>query len=297
MTWTLAGTTTPGVIDDNALWTEVFRTYLNTRTGWTAVEAPDSTSRTLITYTFTDKATNTPFTQYSYHNSQYWRRCSTFNTTPGDKTTDSTASLNLYATNNPAGEIWRIWYSDVNPRAMLVTYGKYVLAWFEGTPEAFISPGAQPRSTWLADGSAPDTSSWWSPAFTDAPYLGGAPHSSGSSGVYRLCCSIQHGGGNSKLPPAMYDNAPIWTTGDTNYLTLTGYSQWMFSINQADVRYHAPGDTNAFTQSSSYGYKATNPGALILSNNRYWLRRNSNLAENSWIFDFGDTEPNFSALP
>ena len=38
-------------------------------------------------------------------------------------------------------------------------------------------------------------------------------------------------------------------------------------------------------------------GALILSSNRYWLRKNANLSENSWIFDFGDTEPDFSKTP
>ena len=297
MTWTLAGTTTPGVTDDTALWNEVFRTYLNTRTGWTAVEAPDSTSRTLITYTFTDSRTNTPFTQYSFYSSSYWRRCSTFNTTPGDKTTDNNGSISLYSTNNPAGEVWRIWYSDQNPRSMLVTFGRYVLAWFEGTPEAFISPGTQPRSTWLADGSAPDTSTWWTPSFTSVPNSHGAPHTNGSSGSARLTCTIQHGGANSKLPPAMYDNAPVWTTEDNSYFAPFEYSQWIFSINQADVRFHAPGDTGSLKTTNPHGYKSTNPGTLILSNNRYWLRKNSDLAENSWIFDFGDTEPTFSKLP
>ena len=297
MTWTLAGTTSNTSTSYITNWREVFRTYLNTRTGWSCEEASDSTSRTLCTYTFTDVRTNAPFTFYSYHNNEYWRRCSTFTTTPGDKTSTAYGTTNIYSTNPAAGEVWRIWYSDQNPRSMLVTYGRYILAWFEGTPEAFISPGSLPRSTWLADGSAPDTSTWWTPAFTGGPYLHGAPHTPANSGSARLTCAIQHGGLYSKLPPAMYDNAPIWTTKETAYLAPYEYSQWIFSINQADVRYHAPGDTDALSSANANGYKATDPGALILSNNRYWLRRNANLSENSWIFDFGDTEPNFSRLP
>lgn len=291
MTWTLAGTTSNTSNSYIANWREVFRTYLNTRTGWSCTEAPDSTSRTLCTYTFTDVRTNAPFTFYSYNSNQYWGRCSTFNGTPGDKTTDTRARDTLYTTSPTTGQVWRIWYSSENPRAMLVTFGKAILMWFDGFSQAYVMPGTQDRADWLASGAVDDSSSWWGPAFIQVPMFHGAPHETGSGSADYVTSGWQHNGLNGTLGPAMYDNIPIYSTYDGNH-HLDDYSVWLYSVNQADVRFHSP---DAGSTLYSHGYSLGNSAsALILSNNRYWLRRDASLIRNSWIFDFGDTEPDFS---
>ena len=291
MTWTLAGTTSNTSTSYPANWREVFRTYLNTRTGWSCTEAADNTGRTLMTYTFTDVRTNAPHTFYMYHNNQYIRRCSTFNSTPGDTTTDTYAQATIYQSSPTSGQVWRIWYSSENPRAMLVTFGKRNLMWFDGFSEAYVMPGELPRSSWLADGSQEDTSAFWTPSFPGTPIYHGAPHTSGTGTQLYATSGWQHNGYNGTLGPAMYDNTPIYSTSASSQ-HLDEYSVWLYSVNNADVRFHSP---DADSTANSHGYSSgNNNGAVILSNNRYWLRRNSDLAQNSWIFDFGDTEPDFS---
>lgn len=301
MVWQLAGTTSGTSTTVGVNWKEVFQTYLSTRTGWTAVDHPSNASHTALTYTAKNLITNTDYTWY-YHknsNSPYFAETGTYTTTPGDSTSNNYPYASLYNSSLSSGTVFRIWYSTENDRDMLVTYGQRVLLWMGSQAEYWVWPGPE-NYAW--DGSATRDSFCPLPASNGSGFLvrhAPVQTTTNSSTYYGVPLATHQGySGIQSQTPMMFSAFTMITTGDSsNPYYPNNYSLPYTTFNQADVKYHCSSTGASIAYGTGFPHQTSENQLLVLYQGNYYLRTEGDTNQNSFMLDFGPTEPNFSATP
>lgn len=284
MTWTLVRTCNQST--NNERWYDIETNVLATLPGWTVQDHPsypgDNRYR-WFQYTFTDTKASESVTHNFHRSGTTIYFCHNH---LGDPVTQPDFSSTSHSTTcySTITNDWKVWTSDQNDRAVLITMGKRTIGWSPGISEFWCHEGVP--GTWEVGEKYPK--SWFIPYPNQygAARFGGPPTytvSSTSEGYLALGWR-DYSSTSSPALDEVYTTHAFRGSGDTvnNY----GYMATHTVITQADVGMHMPKET-----SSNSDPWTTSEGLLLLSNGRYWLRSRGNLSYNSWMFDLGDTEP------
>lgn len=302
MTWIYAGHTTPSTdetVDTTAVWMEILRTYLVTRTGWTITEDPADPRRTFCDYTFTNGVTGQPYTWYQCQNGTVLGERRRYDVTPGDNgTLGEGPYINL--SGPVTNEVHRIWYSDENDRDFLVTKGKKIVFWAcaQDTHMAWSGPNGP--------GWAPNTRRsglWMSPFTFSAAECAGGPvwmaDTTSTSTHYYVKPAIGFSGESlNSGDQVLFSSFTIVSTKDSNTPVYLDFYSWpLVTVNKPDILLHVTCNTTTTRARGTGLPHALVSGLLVQYDGKYWMRANPDMLDISYMFDFGATEPNFSLAP
>lgn len=264
---------------------------MHSRTGWTAADHPTpGTNKGIFKYEFTDAFyEDASAFYYWFNNTNRIYEDATFTTTPGDLAT-STTNDSVIATS--ATLDWKVWYSDADASAMLVTTGKRIIFFWPG----YSQIGTIRTGSWTAGVHNPNTHIF--------------PMSEGGAQTY---CNSPGGAGNSGTE---YKMTPTWASGSGAYYGATAdlfFNDFMVAasqansgqiynagpgllrINNGDTLFHIPASsgTNVWAYT---GINATTASDFVTVSDgtNFYIRMNADLSRSSYMINFSTTEPDFS---
>jgi len=285
ITWNPTGNVDTQIMDAMKYFTD---TWLPSK-GWTTGPRPGDTlsdSERIVQRNFTDLYTGNAAKHYLWFNlSSYtnnWKlyqyEDATYTTTPGDKGTDSTNTIDSswHSTSATWGQKnFKFWGSTENSKSFMVTRWDTILAWDPGINWPLFKP--EPGR---AAAETPSVDMWQSNVFMGCPvglkHVNLPNNENTSATESNMYCgpgmSTWNLGGNGGL----WDKVQIYWSGTTPSVI------W----DQADVKLYMYGNAST-TWTSSFMPVQVNSG-------NYWLFARGNLGVTQMVFDLGTTLPDFN---
>lgn len=309
MAWTNVYTATGGSdTEAETFWTYFLDTYLNSKEEWTVTAHPngDGNYRSVqITRPniYDNGADSTCHMWVRFYGSIGWYEWRwyfdrTYTTTPGDLGTyTSTVSTMTRDWHDFSGS-FRVWESSTDPRAILVTKGKWIAFYWPG-PENWM---LKQDEEWNNGNRPGDISG----SAQLGPYVGSAAYQGPITCGYPVTTStyaygmVPDFGGNASQVGQTTPPEPLMLAG-VSFFTNTGSNSYpgissiqLFPRTGTDVLVWDPAETS--TDDDRYFADATTAGVLMFntSDNKYYLTGDSDLSKRFCVFDMGTTEPDFS---
>ena len=224
-----------------------------------------------------------------------WYIDRTYTSVPGDLGTYPSTAYAMDSDWHDFVGDWRIWESDLNPRSILVTKGKWI---------AFYWPGPD---KWLLKEDPAWDGSYANHGCQVGPYIGqnyeSLMHSgypSGSAGTPYALVPDVGGEGNMSLQnpagvPAMMAGVGFLSTSvaSTSMFT-TSSSNPILPRTDADCLIWLPGSNAVSAARNLASSSATGVVLYNTSNGRYYLTGDQNLTNRFMVWDMGTTEPDLS---